>query len=522
MTGNLMTAVDAGSITDPLQKLFWDEQVKHVCTKENGHRWHPMMLKLAILLQSKSQAAYNLLRDTGVLKLPGSSTLRMYKHVDQPGEGFQPHALAELRKMAESLEEDKRFVVLLHDEMTVKANLVFDKRSGQLVGFVNNDNLSFDTRQELATQALVFYVVGVNSPLKFSLGHFGTRSATADDLYPLFWEAIGSVEECGLKVIVSTSDKAPQNQRLYQMHDNGIGGICFKSQNLFDPDRSVYFISDPPHLVKTVRNNLASSGSGKNTKLLWNEGSYILWQHIVDLYHADLQNGLRRTKLTRDHVYLTPHSVMRVKLAAQVLSRQVGLVMQQFGTPEAQETAKFLLLMDRFFDYLNSRNRHEADHTRKPDLLPYTSVDDERLAFLRDDFLCYIENWRMSVVNRPGPFSASDRQKMFLTHQTYRGLVMTVKAIVEVIPYLLQNGVQFVLSNKFCQDPIEEHFGRQRGLGRTAENPTLHQFGYNESLLRQQRSLALMIRPKGNVQQGPRVQAAISRSPLKKKQRTTN
>lgn len=71
----------------------------------------------------------------------------------------------------------------------------------------------------LATHVLVFYVVGVNSTLKVSMGFFATRTATADKIYPQFWEAVGLLEQtCGLKVIASTSDKASPNQRLYQIH----------------------------------------------------------------------------------------------------------------------------------------------------------------------------------------------------------------------------------------------------------------------------------------------------------------
>ena len=66
------------------------------------------------------------------------------------------------------------------------------------------------------------------------------------------------------QVIASASDKASPNQRLIKLHDS-----LYKAQNMFAPDRYLYFFSDVPHLVKTVRNNLYSSGGGKNTKHLW-------------------------------------------------------------------------------------------------------------------------------------------------------------------------------------------------------------------------------------------------------------
>ena len=47
------------------------------------------------------------------------------------------------------------------------------------------------------------------------------------------------------------------------------GQTEYKTKNFFAPEREIYFFSDAPHLVKTVRNNMSSSGFGKSTKYLW-------------------------------------------------------------------------------------------------------------------------------------------------------------------------------------------------------------------------------------------------------------
>ena len=61
-------------------------------------------------------------------------------------------------------------------------------------------------------------------------------------------------------------------------------------------------------------------------------------------------------KLTSDHINLAPFSVTRVRLAAQVLSETVGSVLNSFGPVDAVGTAKFCLMMDKFFDCLNVKN----------------------------------------------------------------------------------------------------------------------------------------------------------------------
>jgi len=106
---------------------------------------------------------------------------------------------------------------------------------------------------------------------------------------------------------------------------------------------------------------------------------FILWQHITQLFHQDIDNGLKLLpKLTYEHINLNSYSIMRVNLAAQVLSATVAAVLQSFGPPEAAATAKFCKMVDGFFDCLNVRSTKEHERKRKPFLASYTSLNDER------------------------------------------------------------------------------------------------------------------------------------------------
>ena len=65
---------------------------------------------------------------------------------------------------------------------------------------------------------------------------------------------------------------------------------------------------------------------------MWNSGFFDLWTHIPTLYYQDLECGVKMlNKLTSEHINLTPFSVTRVQLAAQVLSETVGPVLNSFG-----------------------------------------------------------------------------------------------------------------------------------------------------------------------------------------------
>ena len=78
--------------------------------------------------------------------------------------------MEDIKKQAAQLPENQRFVVLLHDEMIIKRDLVYDRRSGEVVGYADLKIFSLENTDDLATHVLFFYVVDVNSHLKVSLG----------------------------------------------------------------------------------------------------------------------------------------------------------------------------------------------------------------------------------------------------------------------------------------------------------------------------------------------------------------
>ena len=79
---------------------------------------------------------------------------------------------------------------------------------------------------------------------------------------------------------------------------------------------------------------------------------------------------------------------------------------------------------------------------------------------------------------------------MFLSWQTYEGFKLTVFSAIEATKFLLQEGMEYVLTEHFCQDPLEEYFGKQRQLRRRSDNPDIHTFGYNSNAIRIQRSIS--------------------------------
>ena len=75
------------------------------------------------------------------------------------------------------------------------------------------------------------------------------------------------------------------------------------------------------------------------------------------------------------------------------------------------------------------------------------------------EFLPFFDEWQRSAKNRIGNYTPKARSKMFISWQTYESLQITSFAAIEAIKFLLSEGVDYVLTERFCQDPVEEFFG---------------------------------------------------------------
>ena len=89
---------------------------------------------------------------------------------------------------------------------------------------------------------------------------------------------------------------------------------------------------------------------------------------------------------------------------------------------------------------------------------------------------------------------------------------------------LKQEGVKFLLSERFCQDPVETFFSHQRSKGGHSDNPTVKQFLDNTESIRIQKSAALApLRGNCSRKYSKREQQVIEvdNTPLKKRKRSS-
>ena len=86
---------------DPrLYKDFIDvsKSVSRLKFLEGWGRYHPMLIRYALSLSTKSPVVYEEIRKSGILKLPSMRTLRDYRNFINPQTGFNPAVIEDLIK----------------------------------------------------------------------------------------------------------------------------------------------------------------------------------------------------------------------------------------------------------------------------------------------------------------------------------------------------------------------------------------------------------------------------------------
>ena len=215
---------------DSFQQLFWNQQCKASSQKDSrSMKWHPLFIKWCLYLRHVSGKAYEILRQSGCIKLPSQRTLRDYTHYITTSIGFSAEVDSDFACVADLSRDLNKYVTLIIDEVHIKEDLVYDKHEGCLIGFVdlgsiNNQLLEFEAALSadkdycpLAKTMLVFMVRGLFQKLNYPYAQFACANLSADLLFDPVWEAISRLERLGFKVLAITCDGASANRHLWKL-----------------------------------------------------------------------------------------------------------------------------------------------------------------------------------------------------------------------------------------------------------------------------------------------------------------
>ena len=148
------------------------------------------------------------------------------------------------------MEDTEKYCSIRIDEMSVKATLSYNVYHDKIDGFENMGSIGCG--QGIGKQALVFLATGLFSSWKQPLGFFISKSVTSGDkLWFLLEEWLSLVNEIGLSVKSVVFDQGTSNQKLVKLLN-----VTFDKPYFVHVNKKVFVFYDPPHLLKSIRNNL--------------------------------------------------------------------------------------------------------------------------------------------------------------------------------------------------------------------------------------------------------------------------
>ena len=437
-----------------LQKLpdnlatFIRMQLKLHKKKKHGRRYSPQLKSLAISIYHASGKAYRLLSKLFIL--PSKASLHRYIPKMPNNTGISQAAL----KLIEKMRPQDRLCTLCMDEISLKTNLTYNLPEDKIIGL--EDFGGCYRTNKVATSALVLLIRSISGKWKQPIGYYlANGTCPTNIMEDVMKEAIDKLEGIGLDIVVVMSDQGSNFYSLAQRLQ------VSPEQPWFIHNNTTYFlVFDPPHLIKSVRNNLMKYS-------LRFDQNVAKWKDIEVVFEKDSSLPIRSTpKLTEKHIHPNNFQKMKVKLATQVMSHTVAAAICMYVSlgllpPTAMGTAELIEKFDSVFDCVNSSTSHSTKKLK-------CAISDQttHIAFMKEA-MGFIK--RVQVMQ--GNVNVTGRIKCL------KGWLITLNAIILIWEHLkTKHNFKFLLTRRLNTDPLENFFGTIRQQGGNSDNPTPVQF----------------------------------------------
>lgn len=445
-------------------------------------RWDKEVVQVCLTLWNRSPQAYSSLCSSGMLFLPSVNLLQRYKNCFEQSPGINTSMLLWMYNEAKRLNVDMRGG-LIFDEMSIQDDLKMSFYGGKntVDGLVSMGTLAEDiyalnshkNELRLATHILQFLFLSYDG-FRFPFSYFPTTGANVPELYITIWEAIAKLSTYEFSVDYVCFDGASNNRAFQLMHfdsKENAKSARFTAKNPYG-DKQVTLMMDFSHNIKKLRNNINASGDHTVcTRKLCLGSKFIVWQHWVEAYNWDRSHNPMRVhqRLTNEHLFLTKTSKMRNHLAENVLDKEMLHLMKLYraSLPDGSYLEKSVELLEHTSAIIELFR----------DQRPIADLNDPRLGCL-SKFEAWLDSWS-HYVGTLTDISASDRSKMFISHETYCDLTSMVRGFLELCTRRIKVHKRSLVPAGLNSDVIENFFCQQRTICHGSNtNPTVHQYKY--------------------------------------------
>lgn len=310
---------------------FFNSQIK--CQKKpKGRRYSLNDKILSLSLYKNSPKGYRFL--STYFALPSKKTLTNLLYQVPFKAGINEHIINNLSHQASKLKPNNRLCSLVFDEMALKPSLKYSKKDDFIFGF---ENFGKDQQTcRFSDHVLGFLLRGINRKWKQAVAYYFCQSTTkTPQLVKCIKEVITAIQSTGLQLLTTVCDPGGTNSAAIKILTNETKNFCLQNETenhyfgLVINNQEIIPMFDPPHLLKTMRNNLIT----KDCIFTKNNKSYeASWDHIRRLFEFDIENessGLRTLpKLNESHVIPEKIKKTRVSVADQTISQRVAATLR--------------------------------------------------------------------------------------------------------------------------------------------------------------------------------------------------
>nr|XP_054933507.1 uncharacterized protein LOC129387861 [Dermacentor andersoni] len=445
-------------------------------------RYPPDLLVFASLLFTISPHAYRLLRSSMKLKMPHPDTIRrLCSSYDVRPETEQQECsfLSYAKRIVSTYKEHEKTVTLMIDEIHLQS--FFDYKAGLVTGAAVNSSTAAKT-------AHVFTIQSLLSSNKDVVRILPVAQIDAKALHDFLRKIVLDLEASGFRIIAVISDNNSINRKAmsYFAKPASVSIVC---QHPADPSRPLFFVVDPVHILKCIRNNwLNQRNIGKcmyfpepksdeaEPKILTAS-----FKVLCQLHEAE-KHELLKLAPTLTLKALNPSNMERqnVKLALKIFNSSTVTALSVATFQHAKETSQYVDTILTWWNIVNVKTPRKGQRFR--DLLqgPIVSSSCPQLEFL-ERIVQWLDHWR-----------SLEHDNGRLTRETHIAFSHTTHALHELAIYCLKElHFEYVLLGKFQTDSLEDRFGKYRQLSGANYHVSIRQIYESENKLRLQKVLDL-------------------------------
>jgi len=452
---------------------FVKNQARLCSTSSKGRRYTEKDKQFTLMIHFYGPKIYRFLKKTWCL--PSVRTLQRITEKWEIGVGISNFVLNVLSLKGQTMNVKGKECVLCADEMSLKSFLYYNYSKDEIIGLHEEETHKIC---DIAKTVLVLMIRGLHDSWKQPLGYFfvGT-SYNSLSLKNIIFNCVSKLNSISFNVKVMISDMAAN----FKSFSDSVG-VTPEHPYFNVGSQEVIYMFDPPHLLKSTRNNFFKYRFVSDDKIIESK-------HLKSFYEADNQRTHRLVpKLTDTHINPGPFQKMKVKYAAHIFSKTVTSGMSVCITdkslpPESKDTILFIDSMDNLFDIFNSRptsNSNESD----------IELEDEPTGLKRFCFpydgSSYQNNFLLSMFNffknlKIQKYNVVRHQWVDVVKsykiQFLKGWMVSIAGLIRLYTNLSLNYHDLKLfTRRLNQDCLENLFGTIRIQNGNCINPTTIQF----------------------------------------------